>query len=95
MKSGTTLLSPNERRRRDQGIIAAYCAGERSAAIADRFGVTSRFVHTVVARVGMQRPRGRPVALPHATNAELAEYRKARRHYGAAMARAMVGSAAE
>lgn len=84
-------MNRSERLRRDHGIIASYCAGKPSAEIAATFGITSRYVHTIVKRVGLSRPRGRPAAIPHADDETLAAYRRYRRHHGAEMARKMVG----
>lgn len=85
-------MSAKERQRRNHGIIAAYCAGEPLKAISGRFGVTPRHIHNIAARAGLARPHGRPPALPHASDAVLADYRRFRRHYGAEMAREMVGA---
>lgn len=86
-------MTPAERLRRDHGVIAAYCAGKPSREIAETFGITARYVHTITKRVGISRPHGRPVALPHASDDTLTAYRKYRRHYGAKLAREMVGAA--
>lgn len=84
-------MTSEERQRRNRGIIAAYCAGNETAeGIAKRFCVTSRHVHNIAARAGVSMPRGRPAALPHASDETLAQYRRYRRHHGAEMAREMV-----
>lgn len=91
MRRNTPALTADERQRRDRGIIAAYCAGtETSEQIGERFGVSGRHVHNIAARAGIAKPQGRPVALPHAADADLHLYRKFRRHYGAATARQMM-----
>ena len=79
--------------RRDQAILLAYCAGERSDDIARRWNVSARHVGNVARRAGLARPHGRPVALPHASDAVLSDYRRFRKHYGAETAREMVGVA--
>lgn len=86
-------MTPAERLRRDHGIIAAYCAGKPNKEIAETFGITPRYVSTIARRVGISRPHGRPVALPHASDDTLRAYRKYRRYYGARLAREMVGAA--
>ena len=79
--------------RRDQAILLAYCSGCRSQDIAEQWNVSARHVGNVARRAGLSRPRGRPVALPHASDSVLSEYRRFRKHYGAGMAREMVGIA--
>ena len=86
-------MTREEKRRRNCAIIVAYAAGKSNAEIARTFNVGQRSIIRIAQQAGIAKPRGRPVALPHASDAVLADYRRLRRNYGAATAREMVGAA--
>lgn len=81
----------DKRRQRNRAIIALYCDERPIEEIAALFEVTTRTVTNIAKRAGLSRPRGRPYAIPNATEEQRENYRLLVRNFGAAEARRIMG----
>jgi transposase len=53
-------MTNRERGQRQRDVISAYMAGETSRQVAERFGISSSYVRTLIGLWGVSRPVGRP-----------------------------------